>query len=113
MPWADPLRCAEGELAVFAGFTQAYWSTPQHESHRRQGSSSQPDQDQQGSDQQAPCRGQHAWAWPSARRDATASVRVDALGIAGPQVFHRNALFVPSGLISGWMAMRAGQREGE
>jgi hypothetical protein len=36
LPWADPLRCAE-EFAVFAGFTQAYWSTPQHESHRRQG----------------------------------------------------------------------------
>jgi hypothetical protein len=25
LPWADPLRCAE-EFAVFAGFTQAYWS---------------------------------------------------------------------------------------
>jgi len=37
LPWADPLRRAEAELAVFAGFTQAYWSTPQHESHRRQG----------------------------------------------------------------------------
>jgi hypothetical protein len=37
LPSADPPRCAEAELAMFAGFTQAYWSTPQHESHRRQG----------------------------------------------------------------------------
>ena len=29
-------------LAVFTGFTQAYLSTPQHESHRRQGRRSSP-----------------------------------------------------------------------
>jgi hypothetical protein len=46
--------------------------------------------------------------WPSALRGATASVHGDALGIAGRQVFHRYALFVPSGVLSGWMAMRVG-----
>jgi hypothetical protein len=113
LPWADPLRCAEAQLAVFAGFTQAYWSTPQHESHRRQGRRREPDQDQQGSDQRGRCCGQHARGSPSALRDATASVLGDALGIAGRQVFHRYALFVPSGVLSGSMACVLGQREGE
>lgn len=52
LPWADSLRCAEAEIAVFAGFTQAYWSTPQHESHRRQGRRSCPTKINKGSDQQ-------------------------------------------------------------
>jgi hypothetical protein len=41
---------------------------------------------------------------PRALRAATASVLGDALGIAGRQVFHRYALFVPSGAPSGSMA---------
>jgi hypothetical protein len=34
--------------------------------------------------------------------------RADALGIAGRQVFHRYALFVPAGVLYGWMAFRSG-----
>ena len=37
----------------------------------------------------------------------------DALGIAGRQVFHRYPLFVLCVVLSGSMAMRIGQREGE
>jgi len=53
LPWADSLRHAEAEIAVFAGFPEVDRSTPQPESQPTAESSYQPDQDQQGSDQQA------------------------------------------------------------
>ena len=40
--------------------------------------------------------------------DATASVRVDALGITGRPVFHRSAPRVPTGVRSGSMACVSG-----
>ena len=43
-----------------------------------------------------------------ALRDATASVRVDALGITGRPVFHRSAPRVPAGIRSGSMAFVSG-----
>lgn len=53
LPWADSLRHAEAEIAVFAGFPEVDRSTPQPESQPTAESSYQPDQDQQRSDQQA------------------------------------------------------------
>jgi hypothetical protein len=51
---------------------------------------------------------------PAISTPTTASVLGDALGIAGRQVFHRSALLVPSGVLSGSMAMRVGGKwEGE
>jgi hypothetical protein len=47
-----------------------------------------------------------------ALRAATASVVGDALGIAGRQVFHRYALFVPFVVVSGSMAMGVGATGG-
>jgi hypothetical protein len=48
----------------------------------------------------------------SCRCPATASVLGDALGIAGGPVFHRYPLLVPSGVISGSMAMGVGATGG-
>jgi hypothetical protein len=31
LPWADPLRYAKAEIAVFAGFPSSHRSTPRHE----------------------------------------------------------------------------------